>query len=1461
MHKLTAGSGYDYLTRQVAAMDSTEKGHVSLASYYSEKGEIPGQWKGRGLAGLGDIAIGDVVTADQMQNLFGAGYHPNMESRLNALPDGATPAQLREAARLGQPFKVYSAATDFHIEVAERCRQWLSDQGLDSRSQMPVDVKAGIINELATARFRARVGRAPSEEELSSEVTRLAKHPTTACAGYDVTFTPVKSVSALWAVAPVPVAAAIEQAHNAAVEDALRYLEDHALYSRCGAGGVRQVDVRGMVAAAFVHRDSRAGDPNLHTHVAIANKVQTEDGKWLAIDGRLIFQAMVSVSETYNSQLEAHLARELGVSFRERSGDDPLKRPVREVVGVPSQLVEGWSSRRAAIEARQAELIDGFQESHGRPPTPAEAIRLAQQATLETRDAKHEPRSLTEQRAIWGMQADQVLGAAGVEEMIQQCIPSEVIPSPASPSVDELDGIAEHVVEVMSQSRARWQVWHLRAEASRQLRGRVHDPDLVEQFTNDVVRRAQQLSIELGSAVEDGLEEPDDLRRADGTSMYRVVGRQMWTSAQVIAAEERLTDLAGREDGRRVEEPLVSLALLESTANGVVLNAGQAELVRQLTMSGRRVQLALAPAGSGKTTALGVLTRAWEESGGQVLGLAPSAVAAAVLRDHTRQATTIAKLLWDLRNGRRDDVDAMVGPDTLIIIDESGMADTVSLAAVAEYALERGASVRLVGDDQQLASIGAGGVLRDIATTHGAATLAELVRFTDPAEAAASLALREGHIEALGFYLDRDRVHPGSSESVLETALTAWIRDTQAGNDSIMLASTRDEVAQLNRQARQHRLDGTRPRRTVELADGNHASVGDTVLTRRNTRRLAVSATDWVKNGDRWIVEKVSRDGSLRVRHHTSGLHATLPAEYVNAHTQLGYASTVHTAQGISVDTTHTVISGRETRQLFYVAMTRGRSENHVYLPVLDDIDEHYPVKPQALNPSTAVEILESVLARDGAARSASTELREVADPRPRLAAAVERYSDALAVAAESVVEDAVIQKLEDRADQVVPQITSQPAWPTLRARLIMAAVDGQDPLQLLKDTAARRELGTSEDPAATITWRLGPEKTGPLPWLPEIPPALAQHPEWGAYLTARRGLVETTAADVRSAEHDSSWLLPDQEINTDLVGEVEIWRTATGVEPTDRRPLGPRPVGAAPQQHHDQLQRKLDEATSASPWTTRLRDRRELRNDPWTTQLAQRLTQLEDQHVPVNRLTHAALENQPLPSQHAAAALWWRITNQIAATPPGQADQPWWSPALVGTLGTQAAAALESSAWWPALVAAAEQAVEQGCQLENLIPESSAGFEDPVQAMLWRIQLQLADAADEAPPTESDPTPDDIANGHGSLPIRMQLDELEREDRERRHQLWADAINPGLVSAPQWPSIDAHLTQLESLGIDTNRAITRLRGVDPSKIEATLRRIHSHIVARPPAADRSANTEREQRGHLSRGMPVVPER
>src|SRR4051794_21315310 len=401
IHKLSAGSGYDYLTRQVAALDATEKGHVGLASYYTERGESPGSWIGSGLAGIDGLTAGDTVTAEQMKALFGAGMHPLAATRLEQL-DAAdlTDANIKAATRLGAPFKIYAGeASPFRIEVAKRIA--LRQEAIGRLEDEPVSAadRARVRTEVAREFFRKQHGRDPIDaREIAATIAKESRPHIQTVAGYDLTFSPVKSVSTLWAVADLHVAAQIERAHQAAVQDALNFIERHALFTRQGSNGVRQVNVTGLVAAAFTHRDSRAGDPDLHTHIAVANKVQTLDGRWLSIDGRVLFKATVAASETYNTALEHRLRDTLGVRFAERADGDPRLRSIREIVGVDPALNRRWSARRASIESRRGELAQQFQRDHGRPPTPVEMLHLAQQATLETRSAKHEPRTIREQR-------------------------------------------------------------------------------------------------------------------------------------------------------------------------------------------------------------------------------------------------------------------------------------------------------------------------------------------------------------------------------------------------------------------------------------------------------------------------------------------------------------------------------------------------------------------------------------------------------------------------------------------------------------------------------------------------------------------------------------------------------------------------------------------------------------------------------------------------------------------------------------------------------------------------------------------------------------------------------------------------------------------------------------------------------------------------------------------------------
>ena len=851
IHKLTAGSGYDYLTRQVAALDATAKGHVGLTSYYTERGESPGVWVGSGLGGIDGLEAGDAVTGEQMRALFGAGMHPLATQRLERLGDAdLTEANIQAAIRLGMPFKVCDTTLGrFRVEMANRIAAFNEQAGLPGDWPVSSTERARIRTEVARDLFSAEHGRPPADaREVSGTIAKHCRPRAQTVAGYDLTFSPVKSVSTLWAVADPHVAAQIERAHHTAVQDALQFLERHALFTREGPQGIRQINVHGFVATAFAHRDSRAGEPDLHTHVAVANKVQTLSGRWLSIDGRVLFKATVAASETYNTALEHHLRDRLGVRFAARPDTDPRKPAVREIVGVDPVLNERWSTRRVLIKSRQGELASRFQHDHGRPPTPIEALQLAQQATLETRDAKHEPRTLAEQRVAWHAQAAETLGGPeAVQAMIMHALHSASVPSPAV-DAEWVTATAEKVLAAVEERRSTWQSWHVRAEAQRHVRAAQVPTANVDQLVELLVAEVLHTGSISLSRPDDGITEPMVLRRVDGSSVYTMAGSELFTSTRILAAEQRLVAAADRTGGRILDPSTLEVALLESAANGNPLDAGQAALVRAMCSSGARLQLAIAPAGAGKTTAMRTLIRAWTDSSGQVLGLAPSAAAAAQLRDAAGAPTeTLGKLTWSIDHDDLPDWAERIDRSTLVIIDEAGMADTLSLDTAVQFIIGRGGSVRLVGDDQQLAAIGAGGALRDIQASHGAVRLSELHRFTDPAEAAATLALRDGRPEALGFYLDRRRVHVGGPTTTLDAVFNAWQADRNRGLDAIMLAPTRDLVRSLNQRAQDHRLANTTPSQKIELGDGNQASVGDLIITRRNDRRLRITASDWVK--------------------------------------------------------------------------------------------------------------------------------------------------------------------------------------------------------------------------------------------------------------------------------------------------------------------------------------------------------------------------------------------------------------------------------------------------------------------------------------------------------------------------------------------------------------------------------------------------------------------------------------
>jgi len=729
--------------------------------------------------------------------------------------------------------------------------------------------------------------------------------------------------------------------------------------------------VTGLVATAFDHFDSRAGDPHLHTHVVISNKVQTTfDGKWRSLDGRPMHAAVVALSELHEAVFADQMTRTFGVEWEARDmGRD--RNPAWAITTVPEELVQEFSTRARHIDAEKNRLIVEYVSKHGRQPSTATVIKLRAQATLSTRPEK-EVRSLADLTAEWRTRATGALGqdattwARGVADNDNPLLlRADDVP------LDAIAELGQTVVGVVGEKRSTWRRWNLMAEASRQTRGwrfaTMQDREAIGAMVADAAE-----SVSLRLTPPDLATSPAAFRRVDGTSVFRPKHSTVFSSEELLAAEDRLLDRS-----RTLTAPAVPLRTVEKITarpdrKGRMLGEDQADALTKIAISGRMVDVLVGPAGAGKTTAMNALRRAWEKEHGtdSVVGLAPSAVAAQVLADDLGIATENTAKWW--RNHLVHGTNFEAGQ--LVIIDEASLTGTLSLDRITHLAERAGAKVLLVGDFAQLQSVDAGGAFGLLVNDRDdAPELVDVHRFKNEWEKSASLSLRHGRTKVIDTYLNHDRIREGDAEVMTDAAYSAWRHDRDRGLVSVLVAETRDDVTALNQRARADLiLDGTlQPGREVALNDGTTAGVGDTIITRRNDRRLRTGKT-WVRNGDTWTITGLRDDGSVTIRKtgHRFGGSIVLPAGYVAEHVDLGYAITAHRAQGVTVDTAHVLVEPTSTRENFYVAITRGKWLNRAYV-ILDRASDHAHTHPADNPDATGRSVLFGVLQHVGAELSA----------------------------------------------------------------------------------------------------------------------------------------------------------------------------------------------------------------------------------------------------------------------------------------------------------------------------------------------------------------------------------------------------------------------------------------------------------------------------------------------------------
>ena len=913
--RLSAGDGYAYYT-SVTARGDQARGNHEIGDYYLDTGTPQGQWIGGGAATL--EVTGD-VTEQQMKALFGEGLHPNADQLIaNKISDGTAPKTAIDQVRLGRKFARFESPdnelrTAIDTAIQAETKRLGAPLSPDQRTRVRMR-QAGIL-------FRERNGRSGSPHEVAKFLSTELGRGQNAVAGFDLTFSAPKSLSLAWSTANDQHAKLLEDAHTRAIESTIKWMESEVIRARSGAGGIALHKTSGLVGTRFRHWESREGDPQLHDHVVIANRVQiTEQNgttRWLTIDSRGLYKATMNASSVYNRVLADEL-KTLGFELRTRRTGNHTGV---ELACISDQQIERFSSRSIAVQARTNELVADYVAKHGRQPATKELLQLKQQATLETRVPKSQAVTRDQLRQRWTNQLafEHIVIQQDVRNVLDA--PPGRTHEPPTPAADDTSTVAAQIIDELSAKQSTWNRNHVQTRVNIWA---AQQPRVVTQTELDTI--THKALNEAGFCINPPLDLPahPEITNRDGTSIYQSPAGLLYTSPKVLEAEDRLLQAAHDVALPSTSQQHFNAALHAYTGP---LDQGQIDLARQVACSEQLLTVGIGPAGAGKTSAMRLAINAAHRAGVDVHGITVSAAAAEQLERSTHaSSTTIAKWLHDTSTGRRT-----INTGDIILVDEAGMASARDLAAITEQAYHAGAFVRLIGDDRQLQAIGAGGSLKMLASEVGAVHLDQVHRFHNPEEATASLALRNDGDTT--WYEQAQRVHGGSEATTLTRVVDGWLTDERSGSTSLMMASTNRTVAVLNQLAQEARIDAGEvdQHQMIPLADGNHAGVGDRIVTRRNDRRLTTqTGHGFVKNGDLWTITAITESGAVQVQD-THNRTVTLPADYVQHSTGLGYASTVHRAQGQTVDVARLIIDDTTSREALYVGVTRGRERNEVH--------------------------------------------------------------------------------------------------------------------------------------------------------------------------------------------------------------------------------------------------------------------------------------------------------------------------------------------------------------------------------------------------------------------------------------------------------------------------------------------------------------------------------------------------
>jgi conjugative relaxase-like TrwC/TraI family protein len=1064
------------------------------ASYYLDavvSGEPPGRWGGSGAAILG---LSGEVAGDDMRRLYGRFEHPRTGEAIGSRPARRTTVEERLAAALAkEPDALPERVAELRRDVERTARK--SVIAWDATFSVPKSVTVA-----HTAAHRAQLAAERSGDHDRADRFRQIRE-------------------------------GIESAIHDATTEMIRYAESLATARTGGGAGapVEWIAAPGLTVASFFQHTNRNVDPQLHVHNVILNRAVCADGKVRALDGADLLRQRFALAGVAERVLEERLTA-LGFTWELRP--DGM---ARELTVIPTEVAELYSSRSRQMSAAVQEWVTQFEERIGREVTDLELHHIKNRVTLLTRQAKPAtPETRTEMMDRWHAT---LAGAVGHSlDSLAERIAGHVIDTLATrrehqASVWSPSAVLSEAVAACAEARSTWLRSDLLLEISRRLPSLGGlDPAttcrVLDRLTDTALAGPDVQQITALDTIADADLAAEDASAGDSTGAagghanpgrgplasltrdpHRRPSSVLYAATGTLAAEEALRRAAVARGGHTLDPATVRAWLTEHATD---LGDDQRAAIEGLATTSARLAVLVGPAGTGKSHTTATLAHAWAElaDGGRVIGLATSQIATQVLTDdgisHARNIARWLATQHRLSTGSSGPQDEAwrVGPRDLVVVDEASMVATADLTRIRTVVEAAGARLVLTGDPRQLGAVQAGGVL-DLLDGHAETyTLADVRRFTTPWERDASLRLRAGDRDALTEYDRHGRLltHP-TPDAAMDAVAAAAVADRLGGRTVLVLTGTNAQAAAVATRVRDRLVAlGIVTEAGVLLGrDGCTAGVGDVIATRRNDRALTVT------NRAQYVIDTVHDDGSLTVhplapgdQPPTTGTRQDddqgvepravhLPADYVAAHVQLGYAATIHAGQGLTVDNAHLLTDGALDPVGLYVGMSRGRIRNTAHVITTPDAAD-LPDRPVQLTADTtrpsALAVLDAVLDRDPdttVSNQAATVARERDQERAQSAATLTGHREALIRAA-----------TRDRLERHLDDLTAAGALPAeARARLCAdqatehlsrvlraAELTGHHPRHVLEAAVTAGPLDTAESVAQVLSHRI--RTTGP---------------------------------------------------------------------------------------------------------------------------------------------------------------------------------------------------------------------------------------------------------------------------------------------------------------------------------------------------------------------------------------------